>query len=61
MIFNAKLGSLRKAFKKEAEIIFITAPHKIPSEVEVCAENIDRNGVLKKKYYKNPCTNLLFI
>ncbi|XP_032681807.1 esterase OVCA2 [Odontomachus brunneus] len=31
VIFSAKLGSLRKGFKKEIDFIFIKAPHEVPS------------------------------
>lgn len=42
IIFSAKLGSLRKGFKKEIDFTFIRAPHKVPSNNE---ENADENGV----------------
>lgn len=42
VIFSAKLGSLRKGFKKEIDFTFIRAPHKVPSNNE---ENTDENGV----------------
>ncbi|NP_001123268.1 candidate tumor suppressor in ovarian cancer 2 [Nasonia vitripennis] len=29
-VFSAKLGSLRKSFKKEIDFVFIKAPHKVP-------------------------------
>ncbi|KAL6260117.1 hypothetical protein P5V15_007655 [Pogonomyrmex californicus] len=32
VIFSAKLGSLRKGFKKEIDFTFIRAPHKVPSK-----------------------------
>ncbi|XP_076239889.1 esterase AGAP003155 [Calliopsis andreniformis] len=32
IIFKAKLGSLRKGFKKEVEFIFLQAPHQVPME-----------------------------
>ncbi|XP_058809948.1 esterase OVCA2 [Phymastichus coffea] len=43
-IFSAKLGSLRKSFKKEVDFLFIKAPHKVPIEnksdcIEEPAEN----------------------
>lgn len=28
--FSAKLGSLRKSFKKDIDFTFIKAPHKVP-------------------------------
>ena len=30
-VFKQKLGALRKALKKHAELVFVTAPNKIPS------------------------------
>lgn len=44
VIFSAKLGSLRKGFKKEIDFTFIRAPHKVPSNNEVREENPDENG-----------------
>lgn len=44
MIFSAKLGSLRKGFKKEIDFTFIRAPHKIPSSNEGFEEDVDENG-----------------
>ncbi|KAM0727293.1 Esterase OVCA2 [Formica fusca] len=41
VIFSAKLGSLRKGFKKEIDFTFIRAPHKVPSNNE---ENTNENG-----------------
>ncbi|XP_070159985.1 esterase OVCA2 [Polyergus mexicanus] len=41
VIFSAKLGSLRKGFKKEIDFTFIRAPHKVSSNNE---ENADENG-----------------
>nr|XP_012227110.1 PREDICTED: UPF0483 protein AGAP003155 isoform X1 [Linepithema humile]XP_012227111.1 PREDICTED: UPF0483 protein AGAP003155 isoform X1 [Linepithema humile]XP_012227112.1 PREDICTED: UPF0483 protein AGAP003155 isoform X1 [Linepithema humile] len=43
VIFSAKLGSLRKGFKKEIDFTFLRAPHKIPSRNEV-SEDVDENG-----------------
>lgn len=45
VIFSAKLGSLRKGFKKEIDFTFIRAPHKVPSNNEVREENPDENGM----------------
>lgn len=45
MIFSAKLGSLRKGFKKEIDFTFIRAPHKVPSQDETGQEDTDENGV----------------
>jgi len=54
MIFSAKLGSLRKGFKKEIDFTFIRAPHKVPSQNKTGQEDTDENGVrkisIKKKY-----------
>ena len=53
VIFNAKLGSLRKGFKKEIDFTFIRAPHKVPPQNKTDQE--DENGVreiLIKKEYK---------
>lgn len=52
VIFSAKLGSLRKGFKKEIDFTFIRAPHKVPSNNEISEENADENGVCYtgKKY-----------
>ncbi|XP_014237516.1 esterase OVCA2 [Trichogramma pretiosum] len=33
-IFSAKLGSLRKSFKKEIDFTFLKAPHKVPPIIE---------------------------
>ncbi|KZC15181.1 Ovarian cancer-associated gene 2 protein like protein, partial [Dufourea novaeangliae] len=30
IIFNTKLGSLRKGFKKEVDFLFLRAPHQVP-------------------------------
>ncbi|CAL1676716.1 unnamed protein product [Lasius platythorax] len=43
VIFSAKLGSLRKGFKKEIDFTFIRAPHKVPSNNEISEENADEN------------------
>lgn len=45
VIFSAKLGSLRKGFKKEIDFTFIKAPHKVPSRNETAQEDTDENGV----------------
>jgi len=42
VIFSAKLGSLRKGFKKEIDFTFIRAPHKVPSNNE-SEKNADEN------------------
>jgi len=47
MIFSAKLGSLRKGFKKEIDFTFIRAPHKVPSQNKTGQEDTDENGVRK--------------
>lgn len=44
-IFSAKLGSLRKGFKKEIDFTFIKAPHKVPPRNETGQEDRDENGV----------------
>lgn len=44
VIFSAKLGSLRKGFKKEIDFTFIRAPHKIPSRNKVFEEDMGENG-----------------
>ncbi|XP_018404405.1 PREDICTED: cysteine and histidine-rich domain-containing protein-like [Cyphomyrmex costatus] len=45
VIFSAKLGSLRKGFKKEMEFTFIRAPHKVPSQKnKIGQEDTDENG-----------------
>lgn len=53
--FNAKLGSLRKSFKKEVDFVFIKAPHKVTptkesdcdkEEANECTEDADRNSNL---------------
>lgn len=46
-IFKGKLGSLRKGFKKELDITFITAPHKVPMEINFA----DRGGDLSVEGY----------
>ncbi|CAK9820813.1 Esterase AGAP003155 [Anthophora plagiata] len=33
IIFKAKLGSLRKGFKKEIDFVFLRAPHKVPMKI----------------------------
>ncbi|CAK9830102.1 Esterase AGAP003155 [Anthophora retusa] len=33
IIFKAKLGSLRKGFKKEVDFVFLRAPHKVPMKI----------------------------
>lgn len=43
VVFSAKLGSLRKGFKKEIDFTFIRAPHKVPSQDG--QEDSDENGV----------------
>lgn len=45
VIFSAKLGSLRKGFKKEIDFIFVRAPHKVPPRDVTSQENTDENGV----------------
>jgi len=45
IIFSAKLGSLRKGFKKEIEFTFIRAPHKVAPRNEISRENADENGI----------------
>lgn len=45
MIFNAKLGSLRKRFKKEIDFTFVRAPHKVPSQDGTGEEDTDENGM----------------
>ncbi|KAG5317621.1 OVCA2 Esterase, partial [Pseudoatta argentina] len=44
VIFSAKLGSLRKGFKKEIDFTFIRAPHKVPSQNKTGQEDTDENG-----------------
>jgi hypothetical protein len=46
-VFKQKLGALRKALKKHAELFFVTAPNKIPSpeECSVTSEDAQENGV----------------
>lgn len=51
MIFSAKLGSLRKGFKKEIDFILIRAPHQIPLGNEIGEENADGNGTAMTKKY----------
>ena len=41
-IFSAKLGSLRKSFKREVDFIFIKAPHRVPT-VEHQSNNEEHN------------------
>lgn len=60
VIFSAKLGSLRKGFKKEIDFTFIRAPHKVPSNNE---ENADKNGLCctsKKYLIYNQLQNFLY-
>lgn len=45
VIFSAKLGSLRKIFKKYIDFTFIRAPHKVPSRNENSKNDTDENGV----------------
>lgn len=44
VIFSAKLGSLRKGFKKEIDFTFVRAPHKVPPENDAGQEDTDENG-----------------
>ncbi|XP_012529683.2 esterase OVCA2 isoform X1 [Monomorium pharaonis] len=45
VIFSAKLGSLRKGFKKEMDFTFVRAPHKIPPQTGTGRrEDTDENG-----------------
>lgn len=46
-VFKGKLGSLRKGFKKEIDFTFITAPHKVPMEINFA----DRGGDLDAEGY----------
>ncbi|KAK2577404.1 hypothetical protein KPH14_003516 [Odynerus spinipes] len=43
IIFKGKLGSLRKGFKKELDITFVKAPHKIPAKNDT-DENAEESG-----------------
>lgn len=43
-IFSAKLGSLRKGFKKEIDFTFVRAPHKVPSQDGTGQEDTNENG-----------------
>ncbi|KAG5312156.1 OVCA2 Esterase, partial [Acromyrmex insinuator] len=44
VIFSAKLGSLRKGFKKEIDFTFIRAPHKVPPQNKTGQEDTNENG-----------------
>ncbi|XP_011875844.1 PREDICTED: UPF0483 protein AGAP003155 [Vollenhovia emeryi] len=43
-IFSAKLGSLRKGFKKEIDFTFVRSPHRVPSLDGISQEDADDNG-----------------
>ncbi|KAG7213521.1 hypothetical protein KM043_002787 [Ampulex compressa] len=44
VIFSAKLGSLRKTFKKDVEFTFIRAPHEVPAKNNFGGEDNETNG-----------------
>jgi hypothetical protein len=48
-IFKQKLGALRKALKKHAELVFVTAPNKIPSDEysPLSSEDAQNNGIIQ--------------
>jgi hypothetical protein len=47
-VFKQKLGALRKALKKHAELVFVTAPHKIvPAEETLhSTDDAQNNGMI---------------
>jgi len=54
VIFSAKLGSLRKGFKKEIDFTFIRAPHKVPPQNKIGQENTDENGTREMSKFLVP-------
>ncbi|XP_024938131.1 esterase OVCA2 isoform X2 [Cephus cinctus] len=42
--FKAKLGALRKTFKKQIEFTFVRAPHEVPSASNNSKDNSETNG-----------------
>lgn len=47
-VFKQKLGALRKALKKHAELVFVTAPNKIPSAEDtlLSSEDAQNDGMI---------------
>lgn len=45
-VFKDKTGSLRKLLKKHAELVYISAPHLIPSTITVKEENTENVQVV---------------
>ena len=47
-VFKQKLGALRKALKKHAELVFVTAPNKIPSveDTLLSSEDAQNDGMI---------------
>ena len=49
-VFKQKLGALRKALKKHAELVFVTAPNKIlsPEDTLLSSEDAQNDGMICK-------------